>query len=788
MPARGHIVRLVAVSVVVATLSILPSRSARAGSVQPLPPVTDADGRLGLCNVLPGASPVVGASWASLAAAAGARVNRWEFRWDRIEPQPGAWDYSKDDLAVDSSQTAGLDVLGILIGTPGWAAAPGQRPGNGLPRGLGRGIDDPQNLWAAYVRQTVTHYGSLVRWWEIWNEPDLQFFWSSSPEDYFRLLKVSYLVIRANSNAKVMMAGMVVPDLAFMRRVLDAADRDPNHSANGGYFDVAAWHAYGPARSLYDNLRQVRRVLDGSGFGASPIWVTEDGFPASNPNGEDRQAAYVLQTALYAFAAGADHLLVYRASDDSTAKSWGLLSSQAIPRHAYLAFQLAAHFLSHARAVVYAPTANLERFTIFRPNQRVTVIWTRGVADRSITLSVEQPNPSVMDWNGRSSSIRVSSGQARIVAPGAIYNRSIDPAGTVVGGPPLFEIEDNSVPSSAPVQTLLPPMTGPRRRLVLFNPRASSAVAIVSAASAPSERLVVQLAPGTLQLIDLDLLAGNSYAGAYSISSTAPLSEEAVSGGASVGASTPSTHWLVPASPRALTISNASPTATHISLVAYSSSGTIASKADIRLPGSGSSNWSLPIQAKAHGLSLMVDAGQPISLSGPRGAGVGVPEPQTVWYAIRPGDGKLVLFNPSATQAQVNVRFVGSPELTAEQLKLAPYGSFRVSTHNARAIVVSSATGIVAGAAPGSQTSTVGSDAVTATAIAAAGSTTGVNMFNPSQQAAHVTLSLMRGGLSSQVTAQVAPLHVRTVQIRAHGTPAGGVVVNSDVPVVTTTR
>ncbi|MBV9280656.1 MAG: hypothetical protein JOZ41_11280, partial [Chloroflexi bacterium] len=190
--------RALAIAAAVTTaLTFLPFHLALAGAVQVLAPVTEADGRLGLCEVLAG-NPAGGAgpSWAQLAYNAGARLNRWEFRWDRLEQQQNVWDFTADDAAVQSSRQAGLDVLGILIGTPDWAAAPGQKPGNGLPTGLNLKYTNTDNLWADYVRETVLHYAGQVRFWEVWNEPDLSYFWSGSPDDYYRLLKVAYLTIK----------------------------------------------------------------------------------------------------------------------------------------------------------------------------------------------------------------------------------------------------------------------------------------------------------------------------------------------------------------------------------------------------------------------------------------------------------------------------------------------------------------------------------------------------------------------------------------------------------------
>src|SRR5947209_5905626 len=111
--------RLGAVAAIAFTVAALISTAVHAGTVEPLAAITNADGRLGLCDVLPGAAPS-GTSWATLAHDAGARTNRWEFRWDRIEAKPGVWDFSKDDPAVASSASAGIGVEGILIGTPAW--------------------------------------------------------------------------------------------------------------------------------------------------------------------------------------------------------------------------------------------------------------------------------------------------------------------------------------------------------------------------------------------------------------------------------------------------------------------------------------------------------------------------------------------------------------------------------------------------------------------------------------------------------------------------------------------
>jgi len=758
-------------------------QSAHGSAIAILPPVANADGRLGLCDVLAGSSKL-GTSWAAMAYNAGARINRWEFRWDRLEKKRGVWNFSADDPVVASDSANQLSTLGILIGTPGWAVASGKRPGNGVPAGLYRDPSDPRNLWAAYVRGTVRHYAGQVSTWEVWNEPDLSFFWSGNARDYFRLLKVADLVIASvDPSAKVSAAGMVAPDLQFFTRVLQIARADPGWQANHGYFDVTAWHAYGPARLLYDNVTRIRTVLNDYGYLGTPIWITEDGFPSSNPNGEPRQAAYVLQTIVYALAAGASKVFVYRASDDPLPKTWGLISAAGLPRQGYVAFQVAARFLSGTRVPAYAPTDQLERFTFYAATTRVTILWNHSTQDRTVNVDAAGPSATLIDWTGALTILQSVNGQFRLSLPGAAYNAGVDTQGKVVGGPPELLLEDNIVPTGIAGTSYISPLTGISRRLLLFNDGSMPETAVVASTLRSKQREVVQLAPASSKSIDLDLLSGEGYGGAYRISSTSTISGAAVSDRASSLPTSASPIWSIASSVHNVTISNPAPRPTQAQVMAYGRHGRLVAHSSLRLQAFGSAAWHVPTAFRLASLSLSVEAPGGVVVSPFDSRAAAQPSPQNTWYAIKP-ETSLRLFNPSATAtAHTSVRFLGSEAVQSEQVVLLPHHTAQISTQHASEATLSSDSGIVAGYSSPATHSGLVAAANTRVSLTSTPAAPNVAVFNPGETAAHVSLDVVNKQSVKTLTAVVPPGAVSSIAVQSKSDAPRGVILTSDLPV-----
>ena len=83
------------------------------------------------------------------------------FYWNEIQPTgPDDWNtlHVLEEWLVEAEAQDRM-VMGLLKNTPAWATD--GAPFSGVPRGLYLPVDDPDNLWAGYVRKVV-EYLSLI--------------------------------------------------------------------------------------------------------------------------------------------------------------------------------------------------------------------------------------------------------------------------------------------------------------------------------------------------------------------------------------------------------------------------------------------------------------------------------------------------------------------------------------------------------------------------------------------------------------------------------------------------
>lgn len=331
--------------------------------VTPLPPVTGLDGRAGMCYSFydPPERPYL-----SLALNAGSRWDRFDFVWPNIEPSNDQWNFSGYDDLVDDLHAAGMNIVGILLWTPGWAASSDCQVGGqavsraawlspsryppmsplGLsilsadpatcpPDGLFLPWNDPDNHWGNFVYTVVSRYKDRVKHWEMWNEPDYcdpgyLCAWSGTSVDYAQLLKVGYQATKAACpDCTVLFGGLHFwANPSFYRWVLNILNDDPTAPENNYFFDVMSLHTYSRSWDAYWLVETVREgMLDF--VPEHPIWLTEVGVPVWDDETvdpdptpyiwtatQDEAAAYVIQTYANAWAAHVERYFYFRTHDD----------------------------------------------------------------------------------------------------------------------------------------------------------------------------------------------------------------------------------------------------------------------------------------------------------------------------------------------------------------------------------------------------------------------------------------------------------------------------------------
>jgi hypothetical protein len=233
-------------------------------------------------------------------ADAGFHWIRQEFPWEDIEihgkgdfedrrhePYRSAWE--KYDHIVDTAVEYGLQVVPRLSNPPAWTRALTNTIGTYAP---------PDDLadWGDYVHAVVSRYRGRVRYYQLWNEPNIYPEWGEQavdPVGYTRLLCEGYRRAKEADPNAVIVSGALAPtvsfhpgpgpalgisDFVFLQRMYDAGAAD--------CFDVLAVNDYmlwsGPTDRRMQPLNinfsrpvYIRDIMVANGDAAKPIWISE---------------------------------------------------------------------------------------------------------------------------------------------------------------------------------------------------------------------------------------------------------------------------------------------------------------------------------------------------------------------------------------------------------------------------------------------------------------------------------------------------------------------------------
>ncbi len=157
-----------------------------------------------------------------LAAEAGFHWLRQEFPWQDIEihakgdfedrrnpPARSAWD--KYDQIVDLAEKYGMELIVRVSTPPAWSRAQGDAVGTFAP-------PDDYADFGDFVYTLVDRYRGRIRYYQLWNEPNIYPEWGSypiNPEQYTELLKIGATRARQADPDVVIIAGALASTIAL---------------------------------------------------------------------------------------------------------------------------------------------------------------------------------------------------------------------------------------------------------------------------------------------------------------------------------------------------------------------------------------------------------------------------------------------------------------------------------------------------------------------------------------------------------------------------------------------
>lgn len=405
----------------------------------------------------------------------GAGWDRILFYWNEIQPTgPEDWNtlHVLEEWLADARDEDRM-VMGLLKNTPAWATD--AEPFSGVPRGLYLPVDDPENLWAGYVRKVVEYYAPLgVHHWIIWNEPEIEVGvygheFSGSTRDYYQLLKVAYQVAKANDpEAVIHLAGWSYwHDPAWLNQFLNVAIADPEGAANNYFFDIITLHIYFRVETIEELVGETWAVQRRFGL-SKPVWINETNaspnldplWPVVRPNFQvdlEQQAWFIIQAHALGFGANSSSIGVYKLLDillPPGGESFGILRPDGTRRPAFDAYRTTIRYLrDFSFPVGRQREEDFYAFSFKRPESITRVLWSRNATTQILKVPALADQALLVSALGdKERTIKPYKGYYRIQLHGARCNPACD-----IGGPPVFLVEDveddflaESVPAIAP--------------------------------------------------------------------------------------------------------------------------------------------------------------------------------------------------------------------------------------------------------------------------------------------------------------------------------------------------
>ena len=391
--------------------------------------------------------------------------------WGRVEPEPGrfVWDEADRELR-EWDLPWGLTPLPILGYTAPWASSAADRTVNAPPRDL--------RSYYRFVRESVSRYHGDIRYWEVWNEPNIGFFQGQTHE-YVDVLKAGAVAARAaDPEARILFGGQAGVDLPFTQACYELGAAE--------YFDVMAVHPYQWGKVFNDGwftdkLRGLRAVMDQWGDTGKPIWLTEIGWSTAEGIDEQDQARLLVQSFTTALTLG--HLGVQKVFwfcvKDWGGPGHGLFADNGEPKPAFHAYRVMTQELA-GRPYLGALVTGEARAYLFGERdddgQWRLVTWAAGLDDVDLPLRLKPREVRVVSLVGDEREMPAGSRLVFRATPAPQYVR-LPAGGAVVAQPAELRALTARVGPRPPVWVSVEPAAGSRRPCLI--PGEAGAVACV---------------------------------------------------------------------------------------------------------------------------------------------------------------------------------------------------------------------------------------------------------------------------------------------------------------------
>lgn len=239
--------------------------------------------------------------------------------WKLLAPNAArTYNWTRMDAVVAETEALGQDMIYCLGGgTPNWAAGTAVSPGTQYNPAPPTSTTD----WENWCTDFATRYAGRIKYYEIWNEPNLVTGFSGTEGQLLALGTAAYPAIKAADPAAIVLSPCVTgfDGLYYLERYLKAG--------GAAYTDAISFHPYvfpNQPIGIIDMVQLAKQMAVAHGLGDAPLicsefgWINyytsagvlvtaEEDIPMPTAQG----AAYVSQMMICAWIGGAAEAYYY---------------------------------------------------------------------------------------------------------------------------------------------------------------------------------------------------------------------------------------------------------------------------------------------------------------------------------------------------------------------------------------------------------------------------------------------------------------------------------------------
>ena len=203
-----------------------------------------------------------------------------------------SYDFKSTDLQVEAIRSVGAKVfyrLGYSWGGP-----------SDVPADYGKFAEICKHIVMHYNDGWANGFRYGIRYWEIWNEPDIKIFWKGTPEQYFKLYENTANAIKTLDQSLKVGGPALAGNRAFLTNFLRFC------KTSNSPIDFVSWHIYtqGKAPNLVpEAAREIQGLMKQYGFEKAENILSEWNIYADSADHDEfwnaRGAAWTTSVLIY---------------------------------------------------------------------------------------------------------------------------------------------------------------------------------------------------------------------------------------------------------------------------------------------------------------------------------------------------------------------------------------------------------------------------------------------------------------------------------------------------------